>query len=65
MAHYEVIVGNIGTVHRGSSKAEALKQYKANVRDSEAGTGRGAHEGVTQAAYEECKRLGMGPEHGL
>jgi hypothetical protein len=47
MAHYEVIVGNIGTVHRGSSKAEALKQYKANVRNSEAGTGRSAHEAVT------------------
>ena len=27
--------------------------------------GRRAYEAKTQAAYQECKRLGMGVEHGL
>lgn len=44
---YEVIVGNIGTVHSGSNKSEALKHWREYVRQSKTGTGRAGHEPVT------------------
>lgn len=44
--YYEVIVGNIGKVHEGNSKAEALKIYNEYVKMSKDGYGRAAGEGV-------------------
>ena len=44
---YEVIVGNIGTVHRGSNRAEAMKHFAEYVGQSESDCGRAAGESVT------------------
>jgi hypothetical protein len=44
---YEVIVGNIGTVHSGSNKKEALKHWKTYVAQSKSGVGRAGNESVT------------------
>lgn len=53
MADYEVYAGNLGCVHRGSSKAAALKSFASEVRDSKAGYGRVAGEAVTLMADGE------------
>jgi hypothetical protein len=34
MPTYEVIVGNVGSVHHGKSRAEALKTYGSYVQSS-------------------------------
>ncbi len=34
MPNYEVIVGNVGSVHFGKRRAEALKRYKTYVESS-------------------------------
>jgi hypothetical protein len=47
MAYYEVIVGNIGTVYGGVSKAAALKKYTTYVRQSKSESGRAGGEDVT------------------
>lgn len=44
---YEVVVGNIGTVHTGNNKAKANKMFNSYVRDSKSGYGRAAGEHVT------------------
>lgn len=44
---YEVIVGNIGKVHEGSSRAAALKAYNTYVRQSKSGYGRASGEQVS------------------
>lgn len=51
--NYEVIVGNIGTVHRGHSKQEAEKHYREYVSQSKEGYGRAAGEGVALMADDE------------
>ena len=45
--HYEVIIGNIGTVYDGEDKVEALKHYTEYVEQSKSGHGRAGHEPVT------------------
>ena len=47
MAKYEVVVGNIGTIHRGANKTEAAKVYADAVIRSISGRGRGGNEEVT------------------
>jgi len=47
MSFYEVLVGNIGAVHKGSSKAKALSVYNTYVRQSKSGIGRAGGEEVT------------------
>jgi hypothetical protein len=44
---YEVVVGNIGTVHTGNNKRKATAVFNSYVRDSERGYGRAAGEHVT------------------
>lgn len=34
MSTYEVIVGNVGSVHLGKRRTEALKRYKSYVESS-------------------------------
>jgi len=46
-SHYEVVVGNIGTVYSGASLAAAKKDYKTYVAQSVDGRGRAAGESVT------------------
>lgn len=43
---YEVYVGNLGCVHRGSSKKEADTTYAQYVKASKSGSGRAGGEGV-------------------
>lgn len=45
--NYEVVVGNIGTVYSGHSKAKATLEYNGYVRDSKFGPGRASGESVT------------------
>ena len=45
--HYSVVVGNIGTVYSGSSRADALAAYNEYVEQSTTDYGRAAGEGVT------------------
>jgi len=47
MPQYEVIVGNIGTVYSGPSKAEADTHYTEYVSQSETNYGRAGGEDVT------------------
>lgn len=44
---YEVIVGNVGAVHKGSVKAEAISVFKHQKGYSKANYGRAAGEAVT------------------
>lgn len=44
--HYEVIVGNVGTVYSGVDKLRAEAQYDTYVKDSQDGYGRAAYENV-------------------
>jgi hypothetical protein len=44
---YEVIVGNIGTVYTGTSKAEAIKRFNTYVAQSKSLRGRAGGESVT------------------
>ena len=47
MKLYEVVVGNIGTVYRGSSKREAQSTFKYYVSQSQNDEGRAGGENVT------------------
>ena len=47
ISNYEIIVGNIGTVYRGTSRLEAFRIYHAYVELSKTDTGRGGDEPVT------------------
>ena len=47
MKTYEVIVGNIGTVHQGHNRKEAEKVFTFYVKDSKTGLGRSGGEAVT------------------
>ena len=44
---YEVIVGNVGTVYKGSDATEAHRLYNHYVELSRTGAGRVAYEDVT------------------
>jgi len=44
---YEVIVSNIGTVYRGSSRTEATRLFREYVALSKQGAGRAGGESVT------------------
>jgi hypothetical protein len=46
MAYYEVIVGNVGTIYSGYSKAEALHRYDTYVEISESCVGRAGGESI-------------------
>lgn len=47
MERFEVVVGNVGTIHRGNNRRTAEREFNAAVRDSKAGNGRSAGEPVT------------------
>lgn len=53
MANYQVIVGNVGTVHDGTNKGEAKQVYEEYVKLSEHGYGRVAYESVLLMEDEE------------
>jgi hypothetical protein len=59
---YEVIVGNIGRVHEGSAKTEALRHFNAYVRQSKAGYGRAGGEEVALLKDGEIIREHI-PDH--
>ncbi len=44
--NYEVIVGNIGSVHQGCNLKVAERKYRAYVKDSKSGIGRAGNESV-------------------
>ncbi len=46
MHDYQIIVGNIGTVHDGHNKRDAERAYRAYVADSRSGTGPAGNEPV-------------------
>jgi hypothetical protein len=57
MPTYEVIVGNVGSVYYGTSRAEALKTYRSYVRSSRELVGSRCHgEDVTLLADGEIQR---------
>ena len=47
MSNYQVIVGNIGTVHEGNNPATARGVYDEYKQQSQSGYGRAAGEPVT------------------
>ena len=47
MAHYEVIVGNVGTVHSGTNQRQAIQVYREYLDMVRLSTGRCAGEDVT------------------
>ena len=47
---YTVVVGNIGHVHCGASRAEAVKVYNEYCEESQSGKGRAGGEDVTLMA---------------
>ena len=60
-------------VRRTKAQLEALKAYRFAERQEDrylgsvfvTPTGQREYEAKTQAAYDACKQLGMGVEHGL
>ena len=47
LSEYEVVVGNLGTVHASTSRIEALNTFNRYAELSVKGYGRVAHEPVT------------------
>ncbi len=45
--HFEVIVGNVGTVYSGYSRQEAERKYDTYAAISRSGVGRAGNEEVT------------------
>lgn len=62
---YEVIVGNIGTVHSGPNKKEALRVYRMYRQHSLDEYGRAANESVTLMCGERiiAEHDGVGSEN--
>ena len=60
MFNYLLIVGNIGTVYRGTNGFEAMKQYGQYVALSKAPHGRASGENVTLFCDDEIKREFVG-----
>jgi hypothetical protein len=54
--HWQVIVGNIGTVYDGDHRPTAMATYAAYRSASRTGRGRGAHEEVTLMRDDEVYR---------
>lgn len=54
--HYEVIVGNIGTVYSGNDKAEADRAYAHYVEQSNSRLGRAGGEHVTMMVGNEIEK---------
>lgn len=50
--YYEVVVGNVGTVHRGYDCSAATRVFDDYVELSQAGTGRAGDETVTLFAEQ-------------
>jgi hypothetical protein len=55
MKNYEVVVGNIGSVHKGNNPIEANKEYGNWKLHSDSGFGRAAGEPVTLFVDGEIK----------
>lgn len=53
MTEYEVIVGNIGSVYKSTSKETALDLYRYYITVSDNGMGRSANESVRLFANGE------------
>lgn len=53
MNHYQVIVGNIGTVHQGNTYNSAIKVFGEYKRQSVEGYGHAAGEDVTLIRDDE------------
>jgi hypothetical protein len=60
MGSYEVIVGNIGIVYSGNSKASAEANFNHYVRQSKSGSGRASGESVTLMCEGEILREHIG-----
>jgi hypothetical protein len=58
---YEIIVGNIGTVHSGHDRAEADAKFDYYVADSKTGLGRSGDESVYLTENGEPIREYQGP----
>jgi hypothetical protein len=57
---YSVVVGNIGQVHSGSNRAEAIKEYDDYVKASKSNKGRAGGEDVTLFCGREIERSHTG-----
>lgn len=55
MKHYQVIVGNIGTVYDGASFIEAKQAYSDYRKQSRANCGRASGESVTMLCDNDIK----------
>jgi diphthamide biosynthesis methyltransferase len=62
MNHYEVIVGNLGTVYGDSDAKEASRVYKEYEQQSREGYGRAAYEDVWLIVNGEPMLAYMGSE---
>jgi hypothetical protein len=60
--HFEVVVGNIGTVYSGRDEAEAQKHYDEYVDQSKTGYGRAAGESVTMFRNGEIFKEHIGTQ---
>lgn len=58
--HYEVIVGNVGTVYSGKSKRVADAKFDGYVAASNSGAGRAGDEDVTMMCNDEPCREHQG-----
>ncbi len=56
MEKYEVIVGNVGSVYRGSNFKAANGHYKEYVKQSKRGLGRAGGESVTMLKNEDIHK---------
>lgn len=60
--HWQVVVGNIGTVYDGTDRPTAMSTYAAYRSASRSGHGRGAHENVTLLCDGEVFRETRGKQ---
>jgi hypothetical protein len=66
-------VSEVKQVRRTPAQVKAFKEYQFQERQFDrymgsvfvTASGQRQHEAKVTAAYEACKRLGMGVEHGL
>lgn len=57
---YEIYAGNVGSVHTGTNKKDALKVFKSYVADSKANYGRVAGESIHMFADDELVKEYVG-----
>jgi len=60
MRTYDVVVGNIGTVHSGRNQRVAMRTYRVYVEQSRAAYGRAAGENVTVMCDSEIHKEYIG-----